>query len=88
MTVEDLDSAVVLEDNVLVGEPEIATLPANVCVLRTHAAQNRFSEVQTFYVLGTAHVSTASCADVVKIIEAVKPQVTDQYCSGNTLQSC
>ena len=30
---------------------------------------------QTIYLVGTAHVSSASCEDVRRVIRAVKPQV-------------
>ena len=52
-----------------------ADLPVPTCVLKCREPGNPFGPEQTFYVLGTAHVSSASCQDVEKLIRAVQPQV-------------
>ncbi|KAI3429519.1 hypothetical protein D9Q98_005608 [Chlorella vulgaris] len=52
------------------------TLPEPLAVLRCLPEDQSGREGHSiFYVLGTAHVSTESCDDVVTLIRAVKPQV-------------
>ena len=57
--------------------PDLAEsdLPVPACVLKCREPGNPFGPEQTFYVLGTAHISSASCQDVEKLIRAVQPQV-------------
>lgn len=50
-------------------------LPQPLAVLRCRAPDDPLAAETTFYVLGTAHVSAASCADVVSLIRAVRPEV-------------
>lgn len=51
------------------------SLPQPLAVLRCRAPDDPLAAETTFYVLGTAHVSAASCADVVSLIRAVRPEV-------------
>ncbi len=47
-------------------------LPQPLAVMK---CTNEYGGETTFYILGTAHVSTASCQDVVTLIRAVQPEV-------------
>lgn len=55
--------------------PESPTEKANVVVLKTRL-QGPFGPEQTFYLVGTSHVSKKSVEDVRQLIRAVKPQVS------------
>lgn len=59
----------------IVDEPLHSQLPDLVSTLRTHQPGNPLASEQTFWILGTSHVSTKSSADVRQLIRAVKPQV-------------
>lgn len=53
-----------------------ATLPQPMVILRCRPEGEPADVPETtFYILGTAHVSAESCADVAKLIRAVRPQV-------------
>lgn len=55
---------------------DLASLPQPLAVLHAHAeSDTERGPETTYYVLGTAHVSTESCDDVAKLIRAVRPQV-------------
>lgn len=67
-----------LMENRLAGKQEDAAssnLPQPLAILKTRAPDNPHGTETTYYILGTAHVSTASCQDVVTLIRAVKPEV-------------
>lgn len=53
----------------------LANLPKACCVLTCNDPANPFGGEQTFVLVGTAHVSTASCNDVKRVIRQVKPEV-------------
>lgn len=55
--------------------PALQNLPQPLSLLKWRAADNPWGSDTTYYVLGTAHVSTASCQDVVALIRAVRPEV-------------
>ena len=67
------------------GEPRTAqntlileastSLPSSCTVLTCTDPNNPFGGEQSFYIVGTAHVSTESCEDVRKVIKQVKPEV-------------
>ena len=50
------------------------SLPSCCTVLTCNDPTN-FGREQTFYIVGTAHVSTESCEDVKRVIRLVKPEV-------------
>lgn len=54
------------------GSTQLLKLPQPLAVLR---CTNELGLETTFYILGTAHVSEASCQDVVTLIRAVRPEV-------------
>ncbi|BDA46100.1 TraB domain-containing protein [Coccomyxa sp. Obi] len=45
------------------------------CTVLTCNDPTNFGREQTFYIVGTAHVSTQSCEDVKRVIRLVKPEV-------------
>lgn len=47
-----------------------------VTVLKYRSRDNPAGGEQTFYIVGTAHVSKASCEKAREVIRAVKPEVT------------
>lgn len=51
------------------------SLPSSCTVLTCTDPNNPFGGEQSFYIVGTAHVSTESCEDVRKVIREVKPEV-------------
>jgi hypothetical protein len=51
------------------------TLPKSCSVLTCNDPYNPFGGEQTFYLVGTAHVSLDSCEDVRRVIRLVKPEV-------------
>ena len=51
-------------------------LPKSCSVFTCNDPTNPFGGEQTFYIVGTAHVSRASCEDVKAVIRQVKPEVT------------
>ncbi|KAI7842710.1 hypothetical protein COHA_003641 [Chlorella ohadii] len=57
--------------------PAPQTLPGPLAVLtaRPESGEGELGPECTYYVLGTAHVSSESCEDVAKLIRAVRPQV-------------
>ena len=57
------------------GSVDTSLLPKTCSILRCREASNPSSTEQTFYMVGTAHVSTASCDDVREVIRLVKPEV-------------
>ncbi len=67
------------------GEPRTAqntltsqastSLPSSCTVLTCTDPNNPFGGDQSFYIVGTAHVSMESCDDVRKVIQEVKPEV-------------
>ena len=52
------------------------SLPSSCTVLTCTDPNNPFGGDQSFYIVGTAHVSTESCEDVRKVIQEVKPEVS------------
>jgi hypothetical protein len=54
---------------------QLMNLPKSSCVLTCNDPANPFGGEQTFVLVGTAHVSTASCVDVKRVIRQVKPEV-------------
>ena len=56
-------------------QQHLANLPSSCCVLTCNDPANPFGGEQTFVLVGTAHVSTASCDDVKRVIRQVKPEV-------------
>lgn len=52
------------------------SLPSCCTVLTCNDPQD-FGREQTFYLVGTAHVSTQSCEDVKRVIRLVKPEVLE-----------
>ena len=50
-------------------------LPKSCSVFTCNDPTNPFGGEQTFYIVGTAHVSRASCEDVKAVIRQVKPEV-------------
>lgn len=60
--------------NTLISEAS-TSLPSSCTVLTCTDPNNPFGGEQSFYIVGTAHVSTESCEDVRKVIEEVKPEV-------------
>jgi len=62
------------DENTDAPDPQ-ANLPSSCTVLTCSDPQD-FGREQTFYLVGTAHVSTESCEDVKKVIQLVKPEVT------------
>lgn len=58
-------------------EPDpMDSLPSCCTVLTCNDPQD-FGREQTFYLVGTAHVSTQSCEDVKRVIRLVKPEVLE-----------
>ncbi len=59
------------------------------CTVLTCSDPQDFGREQTFYLVGTAHVSTQSCEDVRRVIRLVKPEVCALACclpeQGNVL---
>ena len=51
------------------------SLPSSCTVLTCTDPNNPFGGDQSFYIVGTAHVSMESCDDVRKVIQEVKPEV-------------
>ena len=60
--------------NTLISEAS-TSLPSSCTVLTCTDPNNPFGGEQSFYIVGTAHVSTESCEDVRKVIKQVKPEV-------------
>ena len=51
------------------------SLPSSCTVLTCTDPIHPFGGEQSFYIVGTAHVSMESCEDVRKVIQEVKPEV-------------
>ena len=51
------------------------SLPSSCTVLTCTDPNNPFGGEQSFYIVGTAHVSMESCEDVRNVIKDVKPEV-------------
>ena len=58
---------------------EASNLPRSCTVLTCNNPENPFGGEQTFYIVGTAHVSADSCLDVRRVIRHVKPEVLHQF---------
>ncbi|KAK9817743.1 hypothetical protein WJX72_001538 [[Myrmecia] bisecta] len=57
---------------------ELATQPdvlSKCTILKYKSTDNPLGPTQTFYILGTAHISSKSCSDVQKLIRQVRPEV-------------
>ena len=63
------------EQSRLVDMKASTSLPRSCMVLTCNDPGNPFGGEQTFYLVGTAHVSMASCDDVRKVISEIKPEV-------------
>ena len=59
------------------------SLPSSCTVLTCTDPNNPFGGDQSFYIVGTAHVSTESCEDVRKVIQEVKPEVRSSCSYGS-----
>ena len=51
------------------------SLPSSCTVLTCTDPNHPFGGEQSFYIVGTAHVSMESCEDVRNVIKEVKPEV-------------
>lgn len=67
--------------------PASTSLPSSCTVLTCTDPNHPFGGEQSFYIVGTAHVSMESCEDVRKVIQEIKPEVTsiDKSCHASSL---
>ncbi len=61
-----------------------ASLPRPLAILRCKPEGHPEATETVFYLLGTAHISEQSCADVARLVRTVRPQV--RFCPGVSVQ--